>query len=105
MQQACLKVHPGPISALSGYDSLCAHGLLQVQEAAGRLAARMRQEPSGTQAAVDAFHRYKRSRCTVTQAAHNVRPACLMSVRSTLSWVSATSVKRLPSLCKAAGFA
>ena len=49
-------------------DSLCAHGLQQVQEAAGRLAARMKQEPSGTQAAVDAFHRYMRSMYTVTEA-------------------------------------
>ena len=51
-----------------GADGLCAPGLLQVQETAGRLAARMKQEPSGTQAAVDAFHRYMRSVCTVTEA-------------------------------------
>ncbi len=33
-------------------------GCLQVQEAARQMAARMAQEPSGTQAAVDSFHRY-----------------------------------------------
>ena len=58
---------PAPSQHCLGADSLCAHGLLQVQETAGRLAARMKQEPSGTQAAVDAFHRYMRSVCTVTE--------------------------------------
>ncbi|CAK0786710.1 hypothetical protein CVIRNUC_009924 [Coccomyxa viridis] len=51
-----------------------------VQEAAGRLAARMRQEPSGTQAAVDAFHRHLQGRLVSSSPCKQQRP---LSVEAT----------------------
>ena len=86
-------------------DRLC--GLLKVQEAAGRLAARMKEEPNGTQAAVDAFHRCVKPLLVVTEnnavkSAHRVRPAGLTNAIFTVC-VSTTSLEKLPGRCKAAG--